>query len=227
MLRDREPMSTAEPFAFLGCLELRELLAWEAHDVRELGLHLEKVPAESVFCHMSAVLMHRSGLTEAYPNDFAHWVANEVRDARLAERLSAVDPFQSESMDRVRAELVSTISDHLQHQPAVTPATQGQPFRFFVLHLVPVPTGHEVRTLREFRDALAEVDASALFYHAIDGRYRTGRGRSDFVEWIDTALGRRDIAEQLGRIDPGVGSLERIREQHLRVLGEALDREAR
>jgi hypothetical protein len=91
-------MSDVDPFVFLGCLELRELLDFEAHDVRELGEQLERVPPESVFCHMAAVLMHRSALTETYPNDFALWVGSEVRDARLAERLSAVDPFQSDSM---------------------------------------------------------------------------------------------------------------------------------
>jgi hypothetical protein len=220
-------MTAVEPFAFFGCLELRELLPWEAHDARELGAQLEKVPAESVFCHMSAVLMHRSALTETYPNDFALWVGSETRDARLAERLSAVDPFQSDSMERVREELVSTIGDHLQHLTAAPPAAHGQPFRFFRVHLVPVPTGHQARTLREFRDALAEVDASALFYHVIDGRYRRGGGRSDFAEWVDRALGLPEVAERLAHIDPGVGSLERIRERHLRVLNDALDREAR
>ena len=219
-------MTSAEPFSFLGCLDLRELLSWEAHDARELGEHIERVPAESVFCHMSGALLHRAGLTEAYPNDFALWIGNEVRDARLAERLAAVDPFPSTSMERVREELVSTIGDHLRHLATPVRATQGQPFRFFQMHLVPVPTGHQARTLREFRDALSEVDASALFYHVVDGRYHRGRGRSDFAEWIDGGLGLHDVAERLAHIDPGVGSLERIRDRHLRLLNEALDREA-
>src|SRR5215468_3844133 len=219
-------MTDAAPFLFLGCLELRELLPWEAHDARELGEQLEKVPLESLFCHMSAALMHRSALPDTYPNDFALWVASELRDARLAERLSAVDPFPSGSMDRVREELVSAITDHLRHLSAAPRASQGDPFRFFQLHLVPVPTGHEARTLREFRDALAEVDASSLFYHIIDGRYRRGRGRSDFADWIDSGLGLPEVGERLARLDPGVGSLERIRDRHLQVLNEALSREA-
>src|SRR5207344_2844866 len=162
---------------------------------------------------MAAVLMHRSALAETYPNDFALWVANEVRDARLAERLSAVDPFLSDSMERVREELVSTIGDHLRHLSAAPPASRGEPFRFFRTHLVPVPTGHQARTLREFRDALAEVDASALFFHIIGGRYRPGHERSDFVQWIDRTLAFHDLAERLAHIDPGVGSLERIRDR--------------
>ncbi len=218
-------MPTAEPFVFLGCLELRELLGHEAHDARELLEELHRVPAEAIFCHTSAALLHKPVLPEPYPNDFALWAGAEVRDRRLAERLAAIDPFQCGSMEGVREELVSTLANHLQHLPAAPSRTQGEPFRFFQLHLVPVPTGHQARSLREFRDALLEVDVSVLFHHIIEARYRLGRGRGDFVEWIDTALGQRELADRLGHIDPYVGSLERIRDRHLSLLNQALERE--
>src|SRR5262245_25013969 len=186
-------MATAEPFTFLGCLELKELLAYEAHDTRELLEQLERIPLESIFCHTSASLLHRPVLPEAYPNDFALWAAIEARDVRLAERLAVVDQFRSGSMEALREELVATVSDHLQHLPA-PPRMQGETFCFYQIHLVPVPTGHSARTLREFRDALAEVDVSALFYHVIESRYRLGRGRGDFSEWVHTALGLPELA---------------------------------
>jgi hypothetical protein len=220
-------MSSPGPFVFLGCLELREMLAFEAHDARELLEQLERVPVESVFCHTSAVLMHRPAVPDAYPNDFAGWAGVELRDVRLAERLAAIDPYHSGSMDRVRAELVAVIGDHIQHFPPSPLRAPADPFRFFQIHLVPVPTGHQARTLREFRDALAEVDVSALFYHVVEARYRLGRGRGDLVEWVGTALERPDLADRLAHIDPFVGSLERIRDRHLSVLNEALGRERR
>ncbi|MGH7317764.1 MAG: DUF5752 family protein, partial [Candidatus Rokuibacteriota bacterium] len=140
-------MSPLEPFVFLGCLELNELLSHEAHDARELLDQLGRVPVESIFCHTSAAILHRPVLPEAYPNDFSLWVGTEVRDVRLAERLAAVDAFHAGSMERVREELVATISDHLQHLGTAPPRTQGKRFRFFQVHLVPVPTGHQARTL--------------------------------------------------------------------------------
>ena len=218
-------MTTVDPFVFLGCLELRELLPHEARDPQELQEQLERVPVDSIFCHTSASLLHRPVLPEAYPNDFALWAAAEMRERRLAERLAAIDPFYSGSMERVREELVSTIGDHLKHAPAGAPRAAGEPFRFFQLHLVPVPTGHQARTLREFRDALAEVDVSSLFYHIIEARYRAGRGRGDFAEWIHTRLGQPELADRLARVDPYVGSLERIRDRHLSILSESLDEE--
>jgi truncated hemoglobin YjbI len=218
-------MSPIEPFVFLGCLELSELLPNEAHDVRQLLEQLGRVPVESIFCHTSAALLHRPVLPEAYPNDFSLWVGTEVRDVRLAERLAAVDPFYAGSMERVREELIATIADHLQHLGAAPTRTQGKRFRFFQSHLVPVPTGHRARDLAEFRDALTEVDVSALFYHTIEARYRSGRGRGDFAEWVGGALGLPELADRLARIDPHAGSLERIRDRHLSVLTEAISGE--
>ena len=218
-------MTAAEPFIFLGCLELSELTGHEAHDARELLAELHRVPVESIFCHTAAALLHRPGVPEAYPNDFAFWAATELSDRRLAERLAAVDVFPSGAAAGVREGLIATVEDHLQHLSAPPPQSQGDPFRFLEVHLIPVPTGHQARTLREFRDALTLVDASALFYHSIEARYRQRRGRGDFAEWIDTALGRPDLAERLGHIDPYVGSLERLRDRHLSVLSRALDEE--
>ncbi len=214
---------SAEPFVFHGCIDLKELLPYEARDVRELLDQVGRVPVESLFCHTAAALLHRSALPTGYPNDFARWTGLEMRDQRLAERLAAIDPFESRSLEQMREELVATISDHLQHFPAAAPAARVEPFRFFQAHLVPVPTGYQARTLKEFRDALTEVDLSALFFHLIEARYRLSRGRGDFAEWVAAALDRPDVAERLAAIDPYSGSLERIRDRHLTVLTAALD----
>jgi Family of unknown function (DUF5752) len=219
-------MSPAQPFVFLGCLELNELLSQEAHDARELLEQVTHVPIESIFCHTSASLLHRPILAEAYPNDFSLWVGSEVRDVRLAERLAAIDAFHAGSMEQVRQDIIATISDHLQHLGSAPPRTQGKRFRFFQVHLVPVPTGHQARTLAEFRDALAEVDVSALFYHTIAARYRSDHRRGDFAEWVGSALGLPDLADRLAHIDPHAGSLERIRDRHLSVLSDAISGEA-
>src|SRR5207245_2789906 len=113
-------------------------LPYEARDVRELLDQLGRVPVESLFCHAAAALLHRPVLPAAYPNDFAVWAGGEMRDQRLAERLAAIDPFASDSMEHVREELVAVISDHLQHFPAPAPAGPTDPFRFFQAHLIPV-----------------------------------------------------------------------------------------
>jgi hypothetical protein len=217
-------MPAAEPFVFQGCVQVCELLPHEAHDARELLEGIRHVPAESIFCHTSVLLMHRPSQPDAYPNDFALWADIELRDRRLAERLAAIDPFRLGSIEGVRGELVSTLDHHLQ-QLSAAPSRADEPFRFLQYHLVPVPTCHEVRTLQEFRDALTGVDVSTLFFHIIEARYRLGRGRGDFAEWVDTALSRHELAERLSHIDPYAGTLERVRERHLIALNRSLDEE--
>ena len=66
---------------------------------------------------------------------------------------------------------------------------------------------------------------SAQFNHPTAARYRAGRGRGDFAEWIGAALGRADLADRLAHIDPHAGSLERIRDRHLSVLSDAISGE--
>jgi len=217
-------MPAAEHFVFQGCVQVCELLPHEAHDARELLEEIRRVPAESIFCHTSVLLLHRPPEPDAYPNDFALWADIELRDRRLAERLAAIDPFRLGSIEGVRGELVSTLDHHLQ-QLSAAPSRAGEPFRFLQYHLVPVQTGHEVRTLQEFRDALTGVDVSTLFFHIVEARYRLGRGRGDFAEWVDTALGRHELAERLSHIDPYAGTLERVRERHLIALNRALEEE--
>jgi hypothetical protein len=214
-------MSETPVFVFLGCLEVRELIGLEAREERELLEHLQHVPDECVFSHLAGALLHRAVLPEAYPNDFALWAGVELRDLRLAERLALVDLFDAGSVEAARNQIVATIEDHLRHV-AAGPAGRPQPFTFVRIHVVPVPTGYQARTLREFRDALAEVDASALFFHLIEARYRLGRGQGDFAEWIETSLEQPALAADLARIDPHVGSLERLRDRHLTVLDSAL-----
>jgi hypothetical protein len=215
-------MSEPAVFVFLGCLEVREILGVEARDERQLLEHLHQVPDQCVFSHLSGALLHRAVLPEAYPNDFALWAATELRDLRLAERLALIDLFDAGSVEAARTHLMATVEDHLRHLPPAAGAGRAQPFRFMQVHVVPVPTGHQARSLREFRDALSEVDASALFFHLIEARYRLGRGQGDFAEWIATSLRQPALAEALARIDPHVGSLERLRDRHLTLLDTAL-----
>lgn len=217
-------MPASESFVFQGCIQSCELLSYEARDARELLEQIKHVPAESIFCHTSVLLLHRPPQPDAYPNDFAMWVDLELRDRRLTERLAAIDPFRLGSIEAVRAELVSTLEHHAQ-QLSAAPPHADDPFRFLQYHFMPVPTGHQVGTLREFRDALSGVDVSTIFFHTVEARYRLGRARGDFAEWVDTGLGQPELADRLSHIDPYAGTLERVRERHLIALNRALEEE--
>ena len=164
-------------------------------------------------------------MERVYPNDFAQWVAMEVRDHVLGERLAVVDPFEYGELDALRGQLISIIDDHLSRTPIVPRVMFGEPFYFNKSLIIQVPTRIEVRTLQEFRNALSEVEVSAIYFHVFEARHRLKHEESDFSAWIHDGLGMPDLAEKLRTINPYLGSLERVRSALLMVCDEFLNRE--
>jgi hypothetical protein len=212
----------SRPFEFTGCIELREILGRRARDERELMEEIERAPAESIYYHTDSVFLRRPLVAGSYPNDFAIWVAAQIGDQVLAERLGMVDPFQFDSLERLREELLSILDDHLEGLNPVPRVVFGDPFFFVRSHLIEVPTGMVARTLPEFRTALAEVDVSAIYLHALDARSRRGVPGGQFAEWLDESLGLTELAERVARLNPYLGGLERIRVMTLALVDAEL-----
>lgn len=219
-------MAQPAPFVFFGCIELREILGRRARDERELMEHLEQAPLGSVYYHTHSVFLRHHQITGAYPNDFANWVAFQVRDQVLGERLAVVDPFAFGSLEALREELVSIIDHHVATLHPVPRVVFGDPFFFVQSHVIEVPTGLEARTLAEFRRCLAEVDASSIYFHALESKVRRGHPRGDFADWIERSVGLQPLADEVAHIHPYLGGLEEIRVRMLRLLDAALEGEA-
>lgn len=208
-----------QPFEFVGCLELREMLGRAAWDERELLAGIEDAPVDSLYYHTRSYFLRSRYLPAPYPNDFATWAAIQVRDRVLGERLAVVDPFDFADVELLRADLITIIDTHLGSLQTVPRVDYGEPFHFMRSALIEVPTGLTAITLQEFRDGLARVDASAIYYHF----YETPRRRPDAdpLAWLET-LGLGDVAERARRLNPYVSSLDGMREQLLTVCDQAL-----
>ena len=218
--------AAASPFRFIGCVELRQALDHRARDERELLDRLEDVPLGSLFYHTHGYFLRHRPITTAYGNDFAAWVAVHVRDQVLAERLAVINPFESDSLEDLREELMSVVHDHLQRLSTVPRVEFGEWFHFQQSHIVEVPLGPAAATLAEFRAGLAEVDASAIYFHMVEARARLGRRSGDFAEWIRSSLAMPDLAERIERFDAYMTSLERVRARVLALVDAALEGEA-
>jgi len=177
----------------------------------------------SIYFHTHSYFLRHSYVERVYPNDIAQWVAMEVRDHVLGERLSVIDPFEFTQLDALRGELISVIDDHLSKTPIVPRVIFGEPFYFNTSLIFEVPTRMEVRTLREFRNALSEVEVSAIYFHVFEARHRLRHEDSDFSAWIQQSLGMPELADKLRTINPYLGSLERVRSALLTVCDEFLN----
>jgi uncharacterized protein DUF5752 len=212
-----------EPFVFVGCVELREILGQRAEDEKELADLLAQVPSGSVYYHTHGFFLRHRVFPSMYTNDFAAWVVGEVRDPVLGEKLAMVDPFEFPDLEALREELVSVVDHHLTHLRAVPRIDRGQPFEFLQSHVLELPVGLSATTLTEFRDDLAQVDASAIYFHLFEARVRQGRRENDFSQWVRREVGLPALADRVARINPYVGSLERVRARLLTLVDEALE----
>jgi uncharacterized protein DUF5752 len=137
-----------------------------------------------------------------------------------------VDPADFSTLQALREELVSVVDEHLRRLGVVPMVVSGEPFEFIQSRIVEIPTGIVVRTLKEFRDALLEVDLSALYFHLVESRLRLGRGRNDFAAWLEGALGLSDLARRVQTVNPYADSLEQARTRLIALLDETLVAEA-
>lgn len=204
-------MSDDSVFRFIGCSEIQEILGKQAEDERTLAELLEEVPLDSIYFHTHSFFLRHRFIERTYPNDFAEWVGEQVRDHVLAERLSVVDPFDFHSLEALREELISIIDDHLSGMTTVPRAGFGTPFYFNRSRILEVPTGLEARTLAEFREAISEVDVSAVYFHVFEVHLRLQREENDFSAWIRNGLKIPELADHIQLLNPYLGSLERLR----------------
>jgi hypothetical protein len=56
----------------------------------------------------------------------------------------------------------------------------------------------------------------------VEARARLGRRSGDFAEWVRTALGLSQLADQIERIDAYMTSLERVRARLLSLVDATL-----
>ena len=210
------------PFSFVACLELREFVGARAEDERQLADLIEQAPLDSIYYHTHAFFLRHKFLAGLYPNDFATWVAVHLRDQVLGERLAMVDPAEFDNLEALRDELFAVIDDHLRQLQVVPRIVSAEPFDFVRSRIVEIPTGIEVRTLDEFRQALLEVDTSAIYFHVVEARVRLGRGQNDFAAWLEHGLGLKQLAARVRALNPYSGSLERTRARLLQLCEEAL-----
>jgi hypothetical protein len=214
------------PFSFVGCWELREMLGRSARDEQQLLEALEEIPLDSIYYHTHSFFLRHKYIAGPYPNDFATWAAIQVRDRVLGEKLGVLDPYDFENLEFLRAEIVTIIEEHLSELQIIPRAIYGEPFHFMQSRIVEAPTGLKARTLTEFREILASVDISVIYYHTFEAVLRLGRRNGDFALWIEGQLGLPELARKISKLDPYMTSLETIRHRMIKLCDEVLEKEA-
>ncbi len=204
-------------FSFTDCIEIKEVLGKRADDEKALMDLVEEAPVDAIYYHTHSYFLRHYYITGPYPNDFANWAAVQVRDRVLGEKLSSVTPTPSYSLEDVRNEVMEIIDTHLASLKIIPAATYGQPFYLMKSRIIEVPTNLEAGSLKEFREALAVVDASAIYNHIFEARMRVRKGKSDFALWLEEVMGLTELAEKIENVDAYMYSLEGLRAKLLEL----------
>lgn len=214
----------ADPFVFKKVLYLVEATGLRAGGLDELLRLVTLADANSIGFHMHREFLQYKFAHAEYPNDFAYWVVRVLGDEILGERLANLRVLKHASLSDVQREIGRLIADHVSRYPnaAAQRAPRGRDFNLCNVRKFVMETGRTARDLMEFAGAIAEIEASSLYYHLFETRFMDGQvvRPNDFAAWVELSLGRHDLAARLTAFDPYMYSLEQTRRVLLRVLTE-------
>ncbi|RMH59849.1 MAG: hypothetical protein D6679_00595 [Candidatus Hydrogenedentota bacterium] len=207
-----------ESFRFHTSSDLVELTGKQARNLNELLRVIRTARGAEIFHHLFQTLREHHLFLERYPNDFADWVHNACGEPVLAERLAGVDIRGKHSLAELRGTIVDVLKDYIEENPAAGTRPARTPFYLCSSISVVVPTGIVVKSVEEFRDAVAQVSLQSIYHHFVTARIRVDLATNDFSAWLGTSMNRPDLAERLDRIDLTMLTLEGVRNEILEAL---------
>ena len=208
-------MKQLKPFRFFECTTLLRSTGKKAQDLVQLLNLIGEVSPGVLYHHTHQYYLKASVEVPEYPNDFAVWAAEGLEERALAEKLSTLDLYALTHLENVRQALMEIIRSYLLENPAPRPARSGEAFCFNDAVTIVAQAGSEVETLPDFIRALRTVGTSSIYFHFFEARLRLQRPFDDFSIWLETNLGRRDLARRIRRLDPYYYSLEGLRREIL------------
>jgi Family of unknown function (DUF5752) len=208
----------AQPFEFKISIGLLKFTGIRAKDLRELRAGIAQASEECLFHHTYQYFL--KGPILEYTNDFAHWAGESLEETALAEHLSIIDPYSFVTINDVRHEILGVIDAYLKAFPQPREVFPGDEFYFNETVSIIVPLDLRVRNLAEFLLAIKHVNPGTIYYHFYEARQRLGGQGDDISCWVETSLGKRDLAERIRAIDAFMHSAEEIR-KHITDLMEA------
>ncbi|MCZ7664757.1 MAG: DUF5752 family protein [Thermoleophilia bacterium] len=128
-------------FAVRDCTLLTLSTAVSAENAKEFHGALQLIPESSIYHHFWGRLMRTQFDEPEYSNDFAAWTYHHLRDKALAERLSAVDPAEFDSLGTLRQELIEIVEQALDENPMLSFIRAEQPLHFVQSEIIVLDSG--------------------------------------------------------------------------------------
>jgi len=213
-----ETATIAPGFQFMTASYLIRINNQKANTLNELRTGLSQANDASIFYHTFQSLGRHHFLTEGFSNDFAQWILAALNRPQLAERLAGLDVRDYVSLAELRADMVRIVSEYCAEHPQEAEVSGFEPFYFCECAEVTAPLGAPAQSLSEFREGLKRLSTNTLYYHFLISRLRLQLQTNDFSLWLQSVMGREDLARRINRIDIYTNTLESARDEMVRIV---------
>lgn len=215
-----------EKFKFYDYTMLISPTGQKASNLKEFLSIIEQSEDKVLFHHLYQSHVRHDQKVGEFPNDFANWVAYELEDNALAEKLANFDPYDYKTITEVKEVLISIIEEHMWDLPVVPWVRSGSEFYFSSATTIVIPLGIEVSDLYEFRDALNDIPNSSLYFHFYEARkIKKEKEHDDFSQWVEDNFDRKELVRKIREIDFYFFSVEEIRKKLINILDEDLKKD--
>ncbi len=212
-------MNKVKKFKFYDSITLVSPTGQRAQNLREFLNILENSTDRVIFHHLFQSHIKYAYILRDFPNDFANWVSEALEDKALAEKLASFDPYHFQTVSQARDKLCTIIEEYLWDLPTVPWVRPGFEFYFSSATTIVAPTKLSATSIAQFRDALAAIPETSLYYHFYEARKRHKEKRSDdFSVWIETNFNHPSVVEKIRDIDFYFFSLWEVKEMLLDIL---------
>lgn len=193
----------ADPTAFVPC-ECDLTRTGAGRSCRSLQDLLDAVleMPDPVLVHhmMRAALVDRFDPPE-FPNDFATWCWQALREHALSETLGLIDPYLAASPAELRREVAEPIERHLHGLEHVATCDTGCELHLEASRLIVHRAGPPITDIGELATAMPTLSTRAIFLHVHEARRRTQGRTDDFTAWLEASDGPADLIRAIRRLD--------------------------
>jgi len=210
-------------FQFSSSASLEQLTGQKAFNLVELLDMVKTCSDSSIFYHTFSAFLKMREAQIPFNSDFAIWVAQQLNEAGLAERLRAIDLTEQITIQSLRSNLIRIIESYKEERPKAFTKTADEPFYLYDVMRMVYLTDKFAYDLGSLRDILEGISIYSIYYHFIEARIYA-RQSDDLSFWIEGELKLPEPAKRIRRIDITVYTIEGLRSKLVEVLNEHLSK---
>jgi hypothetical protein len=205
-------------FQFSSSASLERLTGRRASDLKELLDLIRTCSPSSIFYHTFSAFLKLREAQVPFNSDFAVWVFKHLNEKALAEKMTAIDLAEYDSVERLTQRLIVLVEGHLGENPSSGRKKANEPFYLHDVSRVVYLTDHFAYDLASFREMLTKISIYSVYFHFIESRLQSRLRTDDFSAWIGESLQMPALAHRIKQIDISVYTLEGLRSRIIELI---------